>query len=479
MTIVLKTIGIYLLLVWLAVVTQAASVSRNDEISAAPDLFCAFAPVPPTDNAIIEWRRAGAQFTPLNAHERELISFCWKPNARPPADSDLAELKNWLQKNRAALDLFAESLKKSKAQWPERDPSVKQPEMLVFGSLVKGRLFEAEQLADQGKFDEAAQSLQDSLKLAQAGVEADPQLIHYILSATARTFTQDAILRFAARKAVPESILRSLLTNLPSLNQETNAYNHCLRMEFAEEMDRRTDSKAYARSLAAAWSQPVITNLLVFYPEECWRPLHVLLDPSLVSLHPEPIDFNTEIALSARHYRNYLTNSVSKWADRVEIAALDRQEIESNLLTEIQPLMDQIKNEPLPLSHRAAQNAKDLYLQIKDPIGRVLDCSFMTIAWDDSKVFRVRTEREATRAELALLIFERRKGVLPGKLSDLVDEKLLKSVPIDFFADAPLSYSRDRHIIWSVGLDAHDDNGTGGETRWGADDAVWQIPELN
>ncbi len=122
--------------------------------------------------------------------------------------------------------------------------------------------------------------------------------------------------------------------------------------------------------------------------------------------------------------------------------------------------MEITKNEPLPLSHRAAQNRKrTAHLQITNPVGRIANCSFMTIAWDDSKVFRARTEREATRAVLALIIFERNKGVLPAKLSDLVDANILKPVPMDFFADAPLHYSRERRILWSVGIDGHDDDG--------------------
>ncbi len=476
-----KIANAVLLIALLTVSGRAASLSASQPgaSSTPPDLYCDFVPVSPEDNAILDWRRADAQRVPLNSHETDVIRFCWRPGAHEPSDSDLADLRNWLLRNQAALDAFDASLKKSKAQWPERDPSAHQPELLTFAQLIKGRLFQADQLAEQGKFEDVARLLENNLKLAQEGVDGDPQLLHYIVAATARTFTQDAILRFASRKAVPVSILEALLTNLPSLNQETNAYDRILRLEFAQEMSQRADAKTYARTLADAWTKPVATNLLAFYPPECWRPVRVLLDPTLVSFHPKPIDFDVEIALSARHYRNYRTNAFSKWADRVEVAELDRQQIQSNLLVEIQPLMDIVKNEPLPLSHRAAQNAKDAYVQIANPVGRIADCSFMTIAWDDSKVFRVRTEREATRTVLALIIFERHKGVLPAKLSDLVDANILKPFPLDFFADAPLHYSRERHILWSAGIDGTDNNGTPGDTRWGGDDAVWQIPELN
>jgi hypothetical protein len=140
-----------------------------------------------------------------------------------------------------------------------------------------------------------------------------------------------------------------------------------------------------------------------------------------------------------------------------------------------------VKDEPLPLSKQAADRARNAYLRIKNPIGRIFAGEISSLADGDARVFRCRTEREAVRAMIALLIFERQKGMLPGKLSDLVDARILDSVPFDYFANAPMSYSRERRIVWSVGQDGEDDDGDsdGNFLDWYSGDAVWHVPKTN
>src|SRR5580698_56471 len=106
--------------------------------------------------------------------------------------------------------MFSASLARPRAQWPERNGQYTQPEIAAFSHLMRARLLASDQLAEQNKFEDAARSLEDSLKLAQMGIEGDPELIHYLLACGARTLTQDAIIRLAARKQVPLPLLESL-----------------------------------------------------------------------------------------------------------------------------------------------------------------------------------------------------------------------------------------------------------------------------
>lgn len=457
-------------------VASASSASTSEKPPIPEDLLFEFTAVPAEENAIINWRRAAELEVAPDEKQKQAIKFCWTPAAREPSVEVLDSLKVWLKRNKEALALFDASLAKPKAQWPERNPQNLQPEMVVLARLIRARLFIADQLAEQQKFEAAVQSLEDSLKLAQMGIGGDPALIHYLISCGARTMTQDAILRLAARKQVPLPLLERLLADLPSIDSETNTYSKILRVEFTRDYNATLDLK----KLAADWSKLSFTNAaLLLFPEECQRPLKVLLDPSLVSFHPKPLDWNLEIEESARHYRVYRTNAFSAWADRNGEVELDSVENQTNLLSEIAPLMKLVENEPLPLSRAAAQKARAAYLEIENPIGRILDCSISGFISSDEKVFHSRAEREATRAVLALLIFERKKGVLPEKLSDLAYGEILKNIPGDPFSGGSILYSRERRIIWSVGEDEMDDNGKAGRVRWAGDDAVWQIPELN
>jgi hypothetical protein len=142
-------------------------------------------------------------------------------------------------------------------------------------------------------------------------------------------------------------------------------------------------------------------------------------------------------------------------------------------------LMKLLNDEPLPLSHKAAQNARTEYSKIENPVGRIFSCSLFGFIGSDIKVFQVRTEREITRAILGLLIFERKKGRLPASLSDLGAQKILNSIPLDAFSGKPILYSRERRVVWSVGENGVDDGGKISKSHWYADDAVWQIPEIN
>jgi len=454
----------------------AASVVKDGKAAFPDDMYCEFKPLPADENAIIEWKKAEPSRVTLSSHENEIITYCWKPGAPRPSADDREDLQGWLRRNQAALDAFAASLKKPGAQWPERNPQNRQPEMSFFSQLLKGRLVEADQLAEQGRFPEATQFLEDSLKLAQLGIKGDGQTIQYAIAGNSRDLIQGAILTLASRKRMPLDLMKRLLHDLPPLDSETNIYHRVLQFEYMSEAQNTWDLK----KVSEIYSRMSETNILMmFYPDDCQRPLRVLLDPNLVAWHPKPLDMDQELAIDREHYRIYWTNSFSPWSNRVDIKGEEQDAIRTNLLAEIAPMMEVVQNDPLPLSRQAAQKIRDAYLKIQNPVGRILDCSTIAILVDDSRFFKFQAERNITRTLLALLIFEREKGVLPAKLSDLVEAKILDAVPVDPFATAPLSYSREKHIVWSVGLDGDDDDGTAGESHWTGLDAVWQIPELN
>lgn len=468
------------LLAWCAFVgvTGWSSTSPGDDKPAIPaDLLYEFKPVPAAENAIINWRRAAEVEAALNDRQKQAIKFCWTPGAKEPTTEDLDSLRAWLKRNQEALDLFNASLQKPKAQWPERNPQNPQPE-LKFSQMIRARLFQADQLAEQNKLEAAAKLLENSLKLAQTGVEGDAAVLHYLVACGARSLTQEAILRLACRRPMPIPLLGELLTNLPCLDSETNVYDHVLRVEFTRDYNNALDMK----KLSADVTKMSGTNAALYFslfPDELQRAARVLLDPSLVPLHPKPFDDNAEIEKSIRHYRIYRTNSLGPWTERNGEVELDHANDQTNLMEDIAPLMELVKDEPLPLSRQAVQKARAAYLEVDNPVGRIFDTSVIGFVASDLKVCQVRTEREATRTCLALIIFERRKGKLPVALVDLVQEKLLPAVPLDPFCREPLHYSREKRKIWSVSDDGVDDHGESGKTRWYEKDAVWQIPEIN
>jgi hypothetical protein len=472
-----KYAGLILLLVSACMQAGAASAPTDEKPVIPPDLYHEFKPVPDTENAIINWRRAAAVMAPLEAGDIKLISSCWIPGLPEPSSDDLNHLNQWLQRNHDALQLFNGSLKQPYAQWPERDPQNPQPELRSLNQMIFARLFEADQQAEHGNFAGAATFLEENLKLADDGLHGDPSLFDYLVACTQRTRTQDAILRLASRKSVPVSLLKELLNHLPSLDTEVTIYSNAISVDFTRDYYSKYDVK----KTVDAWLKISQTNevLSILFSTNLVRPAKVILDPSLVAMHPKPYDLNAQLDRETRTYRIYRDNTLTVYSNRDNSLELESEENEDQLLADIKPLMQAVTGEPLPLSRPAAQKARAAYLALDNPIGRVSNCSLLGFIASDLKVCECRTEREATRTCMALLIFEKQKGHLPAALSDLVDEKILPSLPIDQFCGAPLNYSRDAHKVWSVNFDGINDGGSGGKTRWGGKDAVWQIPELN
>ena len=161
-----RIIGALLLFV---AVAAAAPAPVADKPAIPDDFFYAFKALPAEENAIINWRRAAAVEVALNDKQKQVIAFCWTPAAREPSPDELDSLQAWLKRNHEAFELFAASLEKKQAQWPERNPQDAQPELSALSLMIRARLFAADQMAENNQFAAAAKSLEESLKLAQTG----------------------------------------------------------------------------------------------------------------------------------------------------------------------------------------------------------------------------------------------------------------------------------------------------------------------
>ena len=83
--------------------------------------------------------------------------------------------------------------------------------------------------------------------------------------------------------------------------------------------------------------------------------------------------------------------------------------------------------------------------------------------------YRNKTEVYATVAVLAILRYSKDKGSFPDDLEQLISAGYLKQLPIDCFADKPLSYKKteDSFILYSVGPNGSDEGGQYSRDRKG------------
>jgi hypothetical protein len=96
--------------------------------------------------------------------------------------------------------------------------------------------------------------------------------------------------------------------------------------------------------------------------------------------------------------------------------------------------------------------------------------------WDKVDLCRCRAGSFASagQALIALRTYQLDHGDLPATLDALVPEYLSR-VPADGYDDAPLRYSRERKLLWSIGDDLEDDGGTKPSEDDPRGEILWEI----
>ncbi len=78
-------------------------------------------------------------------------------------------------------------------------------------------------------------------------------------------------------------------------------------------------------------------------------------------------------------------------------------------------------------------------------------------------------------AMIALRAYETENGTMPEALDALVPD-YLDSVPIDYFGGGPLRYSREEHLLYSIGTDFVDAKGVHAQGERCTSELAWPIP---
>ncbi len=441
-----------------------------------PDLEISRPSVPPDQNAATDWARAAALWESPRKEATDAFASAWNPgawSANPAADEACL-------RNRAALDAVESSLSRPEAQWPKWEEGKLDPALTKLRTFQMARLYLARRSLAEGKPDECVTLLLGSVKLGQRMCEAHGALIHYAVGKAVRAQAERTVRLAAARGLLDAPHLEALARALPGLEGEPDVFAKVIRVEWTDYELPKTDIIRQAEIMTEAYRKmPEVTGILV--PESLQRLHRIFWEPSLVSGHPAPFDHEKALQRMAGRYHRWLANLGRQWRDQVEDPA-DADAVAAKLLADSAKLLKRVEKESLPLSKKAIERVRPLYNRVEDPIGRLLASSEDLFKVGVNLPFRARAEREATRSVLAMARFRSRHGTGPGDWSALVADGLLDAVPADPFAGAPLHYSAERGVIWSVGQDGKDDGGKDdgdaekrGQPDWTLPDAVWPV----
>lgn len=443
-----------------------------NHIDGAKDFLHERKALAPELNAYTEWKAAEKLWVPLPDDLRTALIMTGSLNGQRPSLETLSALQSWANSNAPPLRLIERSLLKNNAQIPPWNLAETGPFVISPAKITQTRIFLADQAARSGDQITATNLLLGNFKFAQLLRDAEVPLIHYLVASAGRSWSEKALVRWLSFSAANAEMIRAVLLQMPELMDEVEAYKRVLRVEFTDFMMVETDVKQIAR----VWVEPSRTNELVMamQPEEMRVPLLVVHDPRLMALHPKPLD-EANLSYSATRFRSYLAAAQGPWERKLYEALLNQTvAARAEYLKDLQPLLQATSKMKLPLSAANAKKVAGHYLRLDNPVGRYWQSSDST-ARTFITTFRARTERNVTRALLALRIFELEKGRRPGSLEELVEVRLLNAVPMDLFANAPFHYSPDTGILWSVGEDGVDDGGKSGTSLWMEKDAVWKL----
>lgn len=430
--------------------------------------------IPDEENAVTDWLKATPLLVPLEGPAKAMVRVAWTPGAKPPPPEEWAPVAAWVKQQADVLRLIEDGLRKPKAQWPLRRPEVFEMGLNVVRLGATARLATACMADRDGIPANSVDLILGTVKLAQMTADGEGALIHYLVGHSVRSLAHQAAQRLAAEPHPPAVELRRLLTGLPSLNDEPEVYARVLRVEFCDYVVKPMDALEVANQWTeAARTDAATMNLLV--PAELQRAHAVFLTPSLVASHPLPYDHAAAVRACIPNYLRYLRNVQNPWPDQEE-PPHDADETLVAFLEDAEDVLKAVEGEPLPLNREAADRARTAYNEFKNPVGRLFEAKPDVVDFSARRVFQARVEREATRTLIALRIHHLEHGNWPARLDELVEAKLLPTLPIDAFSGKPLHFDRQRLLIWSIGDDGEDNKGRSpAESRWQQDDPVWPV----
>jgi hypothetical protein len=190
-----------------------------------PEVIYRRVPLPDEKNALGPWRQAVTKFVkPENGSDEEDL---WgtliygegkvgeaKPKAFPAGDEG-KPLRELLEKNREALELLEEGIRRGRLQLPEtRWPSVAAGQADLAWQVVdlsQGVLIKAKALCTDRDFRGAAAQLIDMLHMGEMICNAEGDTGDYLAGEWIRESAQAGIRSLAARKEVPGDVLSECL----------------------------------------------------------------------------------------------------------------------------------------------------------------------------------------------------------------------------------------------------------------------------
>lgn len=401
-------------------------------------------PLAAEKNAFVLWQRAFEKTSYFKEKELEKTFYAaFFPWQGLPKGNARKQLDEWLAKSGEALDLLDAGIRLGRCQFPKlRGKKPDTSYLSDMRQLARMKRVKANLAASDGDFEAAAGELAGVVHFGELISEGEGDLAHYLIGLTIEGMGLRPM-PWLVENDVPEAALDLMIAGLTSRPSSDGALANAIRIEFHASVDSQRQRLSDAR-------------------------------PSELQSREEYAHY---FGIASSHFARGVRNALGSWKER------DRK-----LAPEIRMLIERLREAEMKLSDEAMEGEEFSAEKARVVLEPILKSSPLagvavlarSLDTDLERTFRHRADREATRAIIGLRLYEMRRGELPANLGALVDERILKAVPADPFSGGELKYSRERRVVWSVGVDETDDGGEGDASpRWSGKDYVWRVPAPN
>jgi hypothetical protein len=459
-----------------------------------PDVLLRRTALPDRENARFLWEEAARHLSPVDIPEYEEFAARECMNERElgywlPAGAAREKLREQIERNRRALETANLGLSLGRFQFPEPRGGEHFAEDTALAdfcrSLARTRDFKARLHASCGEFAQAARELASALRTAELALDGDSIILTYLQGIPCQWKALDCMRRLARLPLMPAAAIADMLTSLERDWQGAEALSQSMRCEF-----RYYFLEPLALLSACESLEALVDGLLKsFYSDapmlcfdeesrgphpdgrSAWRRQRLL---DLLSGHPSPFLAESTVSESSRALAEIVRRADEPWRPGRKQSEENKLLPEDSWPTQLRIGFPYDMLGPGPEARRTVEElsestpefarywrvpdeaalaaAREKLQQLDNPVGRLLaDSAIGTLPSCVDMLFRNRALREATKAVLAVRLYQIQRGRLPDDMHSLVTAGVLAAVPADPFADAPLGYSRERAEIWSVG----------------------------
>ena len=406
-------------------------------------------------------------------------------------------VRAWLDASKEPTRLVQQGIAKERFQVPQEllfdfiDNADAVDSLAIPRDVARLKTVQCSLYLNSGEEARAVKSVADLLNMGRMTLSGDGYLVHYLVAMAVYRMALNAVNAVVFHSKTTHDSLREIRRLLLQSRPEPESLARVFRVEVVyftqhevarlpqtDDLPKLVDA-LIERNLTLGGDDP---DVMFSSQEQVARVRKGLL--KLLDGHPKPFDAADTLRLYSGVVAMMLNDVHSPWLTR-------KKELAKASLAEIKPWPEPLsfindlnfslfgeEKEEREVTNSEIEEARKALLRIKNPVGKQMLHYVDSFECVRRSYHTGRLQTDISLLLIASRMFRDKERRLPHDLSELVDAKLIESVPIDPFSGQDVRYDSQRRLIWSFGMDEEDN---GGDWDFDAEfpdgkDLVWRIP---